>query len=282
MLPSQLLLFTALDGTLLQHSSSDWAPAQEALAEVERRRVPLVLVTDRTRAEVEVFRRKIGHAHPFITEHGGGIFIPQGYFNLHIQGSSRVGRYQCVAFGRPYAELTAALERIASEAHATVVGFHQLSTRELAQNTGLNLRHADLARLREFDEPFFFAGETAGAPERFIAVARQCGFQAVHRDRFWHLAAGCSVSRAVGLLTKLYRLALRGRLRIVGIGSAASDLPLLTAVDHPVLLPQAGGGFPRRVLEKLPAVERGPASGPVGWNQVVLRILRGTRDVSSL
>src|SRR5438309_6975029 len=40
--------------------------------------VPLIFVTSKTRAELEILRRKLSNAHPFVTERGGGIFIPEG------------------------------------------------------------------------------------------------------------------------------------------------------------------------------------------------------------
>src|SRR5262249_3674385 len=152
------LVFTDLDGTLLDHHTYSWAAAKEALAEIDRRRVPLILVTSKTRAELELLRRRMGHTHPFITENGGGIFIPHGYFNLHIEGAHRIAHYHCLSLSRPYAEMVAALEEIASAAGVGVVGFHQMSAREIAQNTGLALREAKLAKQRDFDEPFFFVG----------------------------------------------------------------------------------------------------------------------------
>lgn len=273
MLPARHLIFTDLDGTLLDHHTYSWRAAEDALAEIGRRRVPLVLVTSKTRAEVEVLRRKLGHAHPFITENGGGIFIPHGYFNLHIKGARRMGRYYCLALGRPYAEITTALEEIAAEVGASVASFHQMSAREIAQNTGLALREAELAREREFDEPFFFAGSDERTMEKFAQAARRRGMDVVRGGRFWHLAAGSDKGRAVRQLAKLYRDAEHGRLRTVGLGDSGNDLPLLVAVDQAVLLPRPDGSFAPEVLSRLPHVTRGTAPGPAGWNEAVLRIL---------
>jgi len=72
----------------------------EALFEIERRKIPLVLSTRGTRAQLEVLRRKIGHGHPFSTEGGGGLFLPDGYFSLRLEGATRAARYLCVPFGR--------------------------------------------------------------------------------------------------------------------------------------------------------------------------------------
>jgi mannosyl-3-phosphoglycerate phosphatase len=267
------LVFTDLDGTLLDHHTYSWSAAEEALAEIDRRRVPLVLVTSKTRAELELLRRRMGHAHPFITENGGGIFIPHGYFNLHIEGAHRIGHYHCLSLSRPYAEMVAALEEIAGAAGVGVVGFHQMSAREIAQNTGLALREAKLARQRDFDEPFFFVGGEEQVEAKFGREAHRRGMEVVRGGRFWHLVAGSDKGRAVRLLAKLYGKASYGRLRTVGLGDSPNDLSLLTAVDQAVLLPRPDGSFAEEVLTRLPHVGRGSAPGPSGWNEAVLRIL---------
>ena len=95
------LIFSALEGALVDPRTGSFADAEEALSELERRKIPLVLLTPRTRAEIEPMRRKLGHNHPFITENGGGIFFPDGYFNLQIPGAVRNGRYLCDRPGTP-------------------------------------------------------------------------------------------------------------------------------------------------------------------------------------
>lgn len=273
MLRARHLVFTDLDGTLLDHHTYSWSAAKEALAEIDRRRVPLVLVTSKTRAELELLRRRMGHAHPFITENGGGIFIPHGYFNLHIEGAHRIGHYHCLSLSRPYAEMVAALEEIADAAGVGVVGFHQMSAREIAQNTGLALREAKLARQRDFDEPFFFVGGEKQVEAKFKREAHHRGMEVVRGGRFWHLVAGSDKGRAAGLLAKLYGKAWHGRLRTVALGDSPNDLSLLAAVDQAVLLPRPDGGFAEEVLTRLPHVGLGSAPGPRGWNGAVLRIL---------
>jgi mannosyl-3-phosphoglycerate phosphatase len=270
---SPIVIYTDLDGALLAGKSYSWHGAEEALEEIGRRRVPLVFCTSKTRGEVEDLRRKLGNAHPFITENGGGVFIPHGYFAQPLEGAHRAGHYHCFALGRPHAEIVDKLERIAAEAGAEVAGFHQMNAREIATNTGLNARQTERARAREFDEPFFFAGADAAAEQRFLRLARERGLQAVRGDRFWHLSAGSDKGRAVQLLSRFYRKNWRGHLQAVALGSSANDLPMLAAVDVAVLLPEANGSFAAEVLARLPAIRRANAPGPAGWNEAVLRIL---------
>ena len=277
MLPSHHLIFTDLDGTLLDQRTYSWAAAEEALAEIERQRVPLIFVTSKTRAEVEGLRQKLNNAHPFITENGGGIFIPEGYFNLRLEGARRIARYHCLALGKSYEEVTTALEELSAETGVETVGFHQMTAREIAQNTGLTFREAELARQRDFDEPFFFAGATEQAIQRLLEAARRRGMEVSRGGLFWHLSVGSDKGQAVRRLLQLYRRALpRTRLRSIGLGDSQNDLSFLATVDWAVLLPRPDGSFDSEALAPSPRIPRGAAPGPAGWNQAVVQVLGAT------
>jgi mannosyl-3-phosphoglycerate phosphatase len=273
MLPAHLVIFTDLDGTLLDHATYSWRAAEEALAQCERRKVPVVFCTSKTRAEVEVLRRRMGNSHPFITENGGGIFIPHGYFSHRIQGAATVKTFHCLALARPYKEICDALEEIAAEASAGVVSFHQMRAREIAENAGLPLKDAELARIRDFDEPFFFVGSTPEAEERFVSLARERKLQVTRGSRFWHLHAGSDKGRAVRVLTQHFRHGAHTKIRAVGFGDAANDIPMLAAVDQPFLVQRLDGSHDEAVLARIPRITRVDAPGPTGWNQAVLELL---------
>jgi len=271
------VIFTDLDGTLLDHDSYSWAAAEEALGEIERRRLPLVLVSSKTRAEMEVLRRKLGNGHPFVSENGGGIFFPRGYFPKKVPAAISVShQYMCVPLARPYADISALLDEIADDTGAEVVGFRQMSAREVAQNTGLTPREAELARQREFDEPFFFTGGEE-EQQRFAAAAKERGLTLARGGRFWHAFAGSDKGRAVERLMKLYREVLRGsgRLRSVALGDSANDLPMLKAANVAVIIPKPGGAHDEALVEALPRAILAPAPGPHGWNAAVLELVQG-------
>ena len=278
MLAPRHLIFTALEGALVDPHTDSFAGAEEALSELERRKIAFVLLTSRTREEVDPIRRKLGHNHPFVTESGGGIFFPDGYFSLRIPGSVRTARYLSVAQGRPYAEVCEALDEIAEECAVGVAGFHHMSLREIADNTGLPPRSAELARAREFDEPFFFTSADDKAIVRFVETARKRGFDTRRGPTFWHLSAKCDPARAVRSLAQLFREATHIKLRLVGIGGGDQDLPWLRAVDHAVLLPDSHGAA--RPSEDLPeaqgrrmTIATGDAPGAIGWNKAILNII---------
>jgi mannosyl-3-phosphoglycerate phosphatase len=178
-----------------------------------------------------------------------------------------------VAFGRPYEEICAALDDVAGESGVGVAGFHHMSSREIAENMGLRPRDAELARSREFDEPFFFTSADEQAKARFVAVAKERGYDVRPGKTFWHFSSGCDAPRAVRWLTKLFRDATRIRLRSVGIGPAAEGLPWLRVVDQAVLLggPDMNSEAQGTNQPRHNTPENAP--GPAGWNASILNII---------
>jgi len=71
------LIFTDLDGTLLDAETYSWQEAGEALDLCRRHRVPVILASSKTRAEIEILRDRMMLSDPFISENGGGIFLPR-------------------------------------------------------------------------------------------------------------------------------------------------------------------------------------------------------------
>ena len=265
-----------MEGALVDTRSDSFAKAEEALSELERRQIALILMTARTRAEIEPLRRKLQHNHPFVTESGGGIFFPDGYFNVKIPGAVRNGRYLCISQGQPYKDVCDALDEIAEESGVGVAGFHHMSPREVADNTGMRVRDAELARSREYDEPFFFTSADEKAIARFVEAANQRGFKARQSGTFWYFSAGCDPARAVRSVTQLFREATRIKLRSVGIGGSADDLTWLRAVDHAILLPEAKAGPESSTSAQsrdARKIAQGDAPGPEGWNAAILNII---------
>jgi len=267
------IFFSDLDGTLLDSRSYSAAAAVPALSELRRRRIPLVFCSSKTRLEVEVLRRELHNSHPFVIENGGGILIPRDYFPP-IVGAVQVNGYQCLVLGQPYREVAQQMRALARESRVQLQGFHQMTNARVSRLTGLSLPLAKLARSREFGEPFLFQAAAGKNRQAFLRLARRRGLTVQRGGRFWHLSAGCDKGAAVRLLRGFYELMWRGRARTVALGNSANDLPMLACVDHPVLLPRPGGAFDAKVIAHLPWVQRGKASGPEGWSQAVLALIK--------
>ncbi|HSN03533.1 MAG TPA: HAD-IIB family hydrolase [Nitrospira sp.] len=274
----QYLIFTDLDGCLLDSQSYSFDAARPALQEIQARNIPLVLVSSKTRAELEPLREQLNHHDPFIVENGGAIVVPLGTFDFPLDRARRRGDYQMIEFGTPYAMLRDVLKQIEEAVCTPLKGFGDLSIDELRRATGLTREAAIRAKLREYDEPYLVAGPPSIAEE----VGRQImlrGLRWTKGGRFFHLTGSHDKGLAVSRLLECYRERWHRENRLdhivtIGIGDNMNDLPLLLAVDHPVLVQKGDGSYDPGI--SLPRLIRAPGVGPVGWNAAVLQLLAHT------
>jgi predicted mannosyl-3-phosphoglycerate phosphatase (HAD superfamily) len=190
-------------------------------------------------------RRKLGHSHPFIAEDGCGVYLPEDYFHLRPDAAGprsgnastlRLGRFTCIPAAEALPAAADALEALSEESDVPIVPLRSLSLRELVQNTGLPAREAELARQRDFDELFFFAGAADAQIKRFLAEGRKRKMDLRQHGVLWSAAIGASIQRCVAALTRLYDRALRYHAHSVGIATADLAPGLLPFCDRSILL----------------------------------------------
>ncbi len=242
-----MIVFTDLDGTLLDRDTYSYAQAMPAMAQLRARRIPLVLVTSKTRAEVAALREQMGNTDPYIVENGAAIIVP-GQPDIILGATAAAARD--------------ALRQAAAASGVQVQGFSQMTVDEIVAHSGLRPEVAALAARREFGEPFILLGGDIAALE---AALGSRGFQMTRGGRFFHVLGGSDKARAVLALAE--RLA---EANTVGLGDAPNDAAFLAAVRQPVIVPSPHLDAMRALL---PGATVAPEPGPAGWNQAVLKIL---------
>jgi mannosyl-3-phosphoglycerate phosphatase len=265
----QLVIFTDLDGTLLDRETYSFEAARMALDEVRRRKVPLVLCTSKTRAEVERCRKSLDNHDPFIVENGGAAFIPRGYFPFSYPHQQVIAEYHAIRDALPYPSLVRALRAVRRESGARIVGFSDLSVEEVARLTGLSREGAHFAKQRECDEPFLVVGSQRVA-EQIRKLLEKKGFMCTRGGTFDHLTGHNGKGKPVSILAELFQR-VYGKVRTVGIGDSENDLPMLRVVDVPVLVQRPDGTHDPKV--NLPHLIRVQGIGPIGWARTVLDLL---------
>jgi predicted mannosyl-3-phosphoglycerate phosphatase (HAD superfamily) len=229
------VLYIAVDD-LIPPRGKSVAGLDEFTAALDHAGIPAVWVTNRSRLEFDAARRKHAHTHPFIAEGGSGVFLPEGYFHLRPEKTVRLGRFTCVPMAEALPAAANALEALSNETNVPVVALSSLSPRELAQNTGLPQREAELVRQRDFDELFFFAGASEKDIQRFVQAGREKKYELRQHGVMWSLAIGASLKRCIQSLSKLYDRALRYHPTIMGIAESEESSELFSACDRSILL----------------------------------------------
>lgn len=252
-----LIIFTDLDGTLLDHETYDWAPASPALNTLLEHHIPLIMASSKTASEIAVLRKAVGFEHcPAIVENGAGI-LPPGPFT----DGQDVTAYRAVRD---------ALAHISPSMRALYKGFGDMSVDEIAENTGLSPDAAALAASRSFSEPGIWRG-TDAQRSAFIAELNQLGVQARYGGRYLTLSQGGTKAGRMAEIVAMLNLPDAFQ---IALGDAPNDVEMLEAADRGFIVTNAHAKpLPRLTGEGNNRITRTEQTGPAGWNDAVLSVL---------
>jgi len=273
-----LVVFTDLDGTLLDHVTYSWEEAEPALDLCKRLSVPVILASSKTRAEVEVIRSSLSITDPFITENGGGIFSPDETPGARdrAHGDNVIRKW---SVGLPYARLVKGLRQIRDELGWKIRGFSDMSIDEISDLTGLDEEASRLAAKREFDEPFIVVNQEYVDSEKLLKAAARRGFTIVEGGRFFHLTGNNHKGQAMEKIMSWYGK-YHKEVVSAALGDGPNDFSMLELADHPILV-RSGRSFPG-LKDRIPRLRITTEMGPKGWNRAVLEILRRKREAGNV
>jgi mannosyl-3-phosphoglycerate phosphatase len=266
----KLVIFTDLDGTLLDRDTYSFEPALPALQLIKQKGIPIVLTSSKTRVEIELCQKRLEMKHPFISENGGALSIPKGYFSFPFPCHSESGGYSVLEFGTSYSEIVEVLDSIKKETGIPIKGFSDFTEEELAALCGLSRKEAEFSKRREYDEPFLIRG---GETEVEIVKKKikERGMNYAWGGRFHHIFGNNDKGKAVIIVKKLYENEYLS-VTTLGIGDSSNDLAMLFAVDHPIFL--KGKDAP---LEEIPLMVQNlvtiEGTGPGAWNRAILEFV---------
>ena len=257
----RLLVFTDLDGSLLDHHDYDWSPAAPWLRRLAKRGDAVIPVTSKTRAELAVLRRQLDLQHtPFVTENGAVIGLPPAW---RLPDDPPPGDDGLTLFtpGESADDLARRLHALIAERLAPVRLFSELSDAEAAALTGLAPADAALARRREGSQPLLWDGDEDGW-QRFCKVLEEDGLTVTRGGRFRHVMGRVDKGRAVRWLARRDQDLHRPPARTLALGDGPNDVPMLEAVERAVLI---HGAHRLPVTVRQPALYRTRQAGPRGW-----------------
>lgn len=267
----KLVIFTDLDGTLLDRLDYSYDKALPAVEYIRKKNVPAIFCSAKTRSEQEFYQAELGIFHPFIVENGGAIFIPEGYFPFEFSYHRVNDGYQIIELGMPYHEIRKIIDRIRFDVGVHFKGFGDMSNEEVAAETGLDLESAHRARQREYDETIKLEG-TPDTIRDVLESIKKAGLNYIPGGRYYDVMGQNDKGKAAKILAGLFQKKL-GQIKTVGIGDSLNDLPMLLAVDAAFLVQKLDGEWEDI---KVPDIHRVPGIGPEGWSKIVMEVVKAS------
>jgi mannosyl-3-phosphoglycerate phosphatase len=271
MSPFKILIFSDLDGTLLDHFTYQSTAAIQTLEQLKRASIPVILNTSKTLAELESINNKLKLNTPFIVENGAAIYIPLNTFAKQPSDTVIIDNYWVKSFCLPRQHWLTLLSEQTDEFKKYYRSFSTMSLEILSQETGLTLAEAQRAKQRKYGEPIQWLGDDA-TKNKFIDHLLNLGANVVQGGRFIHIGGYCDKGQALIWLTEQYREnANNPAIMTIALGDGENDSPMLEAADIAVQIRSPAHNFPK--LYRQFKTTRTQLYGPQGWAEAIQILL---------
>jgi mannosyl-3-phosphoglycerate phosphatase len=287
----ELVVFSDLDGTLLDAQNYSYKAAQGALDRLQAHNIPLILCSSKTQNEMLKIRSKLKNTDPFCIENGAALLLPQHYYQQLPEScairdtleAEKTNDYYRFSLGKSRLEILDVLHSLRIKKNYQFTGFSDLSAPALAGLTNLPLGDAEQAKQREFSEPLHWHDSPDRLAE-FIVDLKQHDIQLIAGGRFFHAQGQCDKADCVDWMKRYYRqladtntpealpdsITRHASPKLIALGDSPNDLCMLEKADYPVVINTAHG---HRIETQAKQTYFTQEQGPKGWQEAIDSIL---------
>ena len=277
------LIFTDLDGSLLDHYSYSFESAKRILGDLELANIPVVPATSKTFAEVERLRIKLNNSHPFIVENGAAIAIPKNYFSRRPKSCYEKSGFWLIANSQPRQHWNKLLKENAADFEGEFETFTSIvqsrGIKGIQDITGLNQDQAELSNQRDFSEPIHWLSSEQ-RKQVFIEKLTAAGGTLLQGGRFLALGGMVDKGSALLQLTEFYQQFLSlAKIHTLAIGDSGNDISMLEAASSAIIIRSETHSAP--ILTRNKNLQISDAFGPEGWAETVSNWLTNFIQIGS-
>lgn len=274
------LIFTDLDGTLMDHYTYSSVAAYQALNYCHELEIPIIPTTSKTFAELVVIRKQLNLDGPFIVENGAAVYIPKHIpLSLKDQCEDK-GDFWCYSLAPKRAKWLGIVEQLNNEFHGEFTHFEAMTTLALTAATGLTFPAAKLAKQREYGEPILWLG-CSERRQAFITRATELGAYPISGGRFIHITGESDKALAMKWLVEQYQRHFTGKEFLsIALGDGPNDISMLEQADFACQVRSPTQPFPLLTRATTSPAYQTKLDGPAGWNEYITTyILKITEEI---
>lgn len=266
-----LLLFTDLDGTLIDHHSYSADEARAALDRLRTRQIPVIFCSSKTFAEQIFLQKQLGLRQPFILENGSAAAIPKGYFESLPAPEHAILTTSADYEIFPLASINAPVIRSELSHFQHIKGFSNAPDAELSQATELEGEALQRARDRLFTETLL----TPLDAEQVIFLNKKLAAKGIALSRggrfYTAQPAHTDKGKALLWLAGIFQKNRGEKPLLAATGDSLNDAPMLAAVDFPFLVQKHDGTWAD--LPTVANLTKVEGIGPAGFSMAVEMLL---------
>jgi predicted mannosyl-3-phosphoglycerate phosphatase (HAD superfamily) len=175
--------------------------------------------------------------------------------------------------GEPYSKLVDLFRMFRADFPGLgIVGFSDLTVKELAHECAMTLVEAQRAKDRAYSEPFRFSDSAPEEIRRFLQRIIEGGLHFLAGGRYYHLQGNYDKGTSVKLLNEMFFRAY-GPITTVGIGDSPNDEPMLNNVELPIIIKRPSGIHDPTLTAQFSGAMLTEHIGSRGWADAVMQLL---------
>ncbi len=263
-----LIIFTDLDGSLLDEVTYRASPADSLFETLSSHGIPVVFNSSKTFFEMLKVRHSMGNRQPFVVENGSAVYVPIDHEIAGTKGLEPVHGYLRHVLGVSHQRIKDFLSSSGEAFKYSMVT--QMSEAECASVTGLSASDVLMAQTRDFSEPLLWR-DSEPSLKKLSDMAVSEGLRLVRGGRFVHVMGDTDKKLAQRWLVKRMGLVHGKDFEVMALGDSENDVQMLAEADYPVLIRSEKHGFPD--IDTDAPVYRTKRTGPSGWHEAVKLIV---------
>jgi len=255
-----ILVFTDLDGTLLDHDTYSFAAAKSAIDKLKALHIPIIPVTSKTLSELDTLLQKLDLNSPVIAENGGIIAAPKGQLP-GFKSDISYKNFDVLQLSPVYSIIKHTLAKLKKDAGFQFSGFSEMTVEVVSDLTGLGEPEAYQAKERLCSEPLIWQD----SEENLVLFEKRLNdldYSLTRGGRFHHVMG--RVDKGMSML-KLANLFPTENLKIA-LGDSPNDIPMLTLADYGVVI-NTKNTSPMILAIKPDLFYQTANIGPAGWQE---------------
>ena len=263
---SQILIFTDLDGSLLDHNNFEFREIQNFILKCIKNGIKIIPNTSKTKIEIQVFIDQLGQNLPFIVENGAAIH------NLNLIHSKIKINDNSLVFSRSLSEILKQFKKnIPMDFQKRCMFLKDMTSTEQMKILGLNKKYLPFALNRDYSMPLVFDGSREIINE-FTRHLKKIGMKLHEGGRIYNICDDCSKGKAMTTLIEMLKNEFKCKTHTIVVGDSPNDISMLNVCDQPCVIPLPN----KKNLSFLKDQKliRATQTAPKGWEEVVRASLK--------
>ena len=262
----KILIFTDLDGSLLNHNNFEFKEIKDFILNCISNGIKIIPNTSKTEEEIQVFLEQLGQNLPFVVENGAAIH------NLDLVHPKIKFKNNSIIFSRSLSEILEQFKKnIPIDFQKRCFFLKDMSFIEQMKILGLNRKYLPFALNRYYSMPLVFDGSKEIINE-FTSLLKKIGMKLHEGGRIYNISDDCSKGKAMTTLIEILENDLDYKTHTIVIGDSPNDISMLNVCDQPCVIPLPNKNNLSHLKDH--KIIRATQSAPMGWEEVVRASLK--------